>query len=150
MRRYLIFFIIVCGICIYGLMALVDDDAARIHPFIHSDKTCIECHNKVSVKAQMNNTSYICSQQCQVCHTDNSSHHQINVKMGEKLSENIILSSKKRMMCVTCHDPGRARYDNSVWKAESLYEKVFGSGGKFKTYFLIKKNNEGQLCKICH
>ena len=66
------------------------------------------------------------------------------------LGFNFRLSENKKIACITCHDLNNKRYDKTSWKSESLYDRVFSKPTKYKTYYLVIKNNEGQLCITCH
>jgi hypothetical protein len=139
---------IICIIVIYSLCIALDNENLTIHPFLQSETYCMDCHSKD--KKHQTETGAVCSQMCMTCHKDMDNHHAINLKISEKLPSEFMLSSKKRVACITCHNIHNIRFDEVSWKAESLYEKVFKDEKKYKTYYLVKRNNEGQLCKTCH
>jgi len=121
-------------------------------PFIVSSQGCMECHTKEEAISFKNRTTESCSVFCASCHEqtlDLEAHHKVSQRMTTKIPRGIRLLNN-RVTCFTCHDLKSKRFDNSSWKAESLYESLFDSKEIYKTYFLIKKNNEGQLCKTCH
>jgi hypothetical protein len=149
MRRWGIIFILIIGIftlCAFGIAS--DNESLKIHPFTQSTAYCSNCHLKNDKK--IINTKIICSQLCLTCHNEMENHHIINVKIVGKLQEDFNLTEKKRLTCISCHSLNSTRFDNSSWKAQSLYEKAFTGKSQYKTYYLIKKNNDGQLCKTCH
>jgi hypothetical protein len=144
-----IFLLSGCIIIIYSFCSALDNESLTIHPFLQSGTYCMDCHAKDN-KIKITDTSPVCSQYCVTCHKSMENHHAINIKIKEQLPDEFVLTAKKRVACFTCHNIKSNRLDTSSWKAESLYEKVFKGEKKYKTYFLIKKNNEGQLCKTCH
>jgi hypothetical protein len=141
---------LVCGILIIiCILQALSNDAINIHPFIQSKDYCVKCHAK-DKKNLISDPAIACAPLCLSCHKDIKNHHSVNVKIVEKLPEEFNLTKKNRLTCITCHNVKIMRFDNSSWKSESLYEKVFKGTTKHKTYFLVIKNNEGQLCKKCH
>lgn len=147
-KKYYILLFILSAV-IYTLYTSAKDDSG-IHPFIKSGRLCADCHLKYNLNIKNPVLANACSVQCLECHKDMKKHHIIDVKITDKLSEKITLSRKKKVMCVSCHDLKSPRYDGKSWKSESLFESVFSRQDKYKTYFLIKRNNDGSLCKICH
>jgi hypothetical protein len=137
-----------CVIIVYSLSIALDNENLSIHPFLQSEKYCMDCHSKDN--KYITETGAICSQFCVTCHKAMNNHHSINIKVPEKLPDDFVLTGKKKLTCVTCHNIKNRRFDKVAWKAESLFEKVFKGEKKYKTYYLVKKNNEGQLCKTCH
>lgn len=135
-------------ICIFFVTAK-GYDSSDIHPFIRSGNYCIKCHVK-DKRARTADPSLACAEFCLSCHRDVSNHHSINVKILEKLPDGFNLAGSSRLTCTTCHNLKTVRFDTSSWKSESLYEKVFKGSSTYKTYFLVVKNNDGQLCKNCH
>jgi hypothetical protein len=149
MRRMGLTVLLSCFIITAYIFATAfDNESLKIHPFVQSASNCTQCHSKNDRK--ISDPATPCSELCFTCHYDMKNHHAINVKVSGKTPEELRLTGKKRLSCNTCHRPDSARFDSSSWKAESLYEKAFGGKSQYKTYFLIKKNNDGQLCKTCH
>jgi hypothetical protein len=149
MRRWgNIFILIICIFTLYIFAIAFDNESLTIHSFSQSTAYCINCHLKNDKK--IINPNITCSQLCLTCHKDIKDHHIINIKIAGKLPEEYKLTDKKRLTCSTCHNLNNVRFDNSSWKAQSLYEKAFAGKSQYKTYYLIKKNNDGQLCKTCH
>ncbi len=120
------------------------------HPFIASETSCVECHKIKKMTVTVNDTENACSYLCLTCHKDMDSHHAINLRLSEPFPAKFVLTSKNRVTCITCHRLKTNQYDTSSWKAESLYESIFNSKKIYKTYYLAKRNNDGQLCKTCH
>jgi hypothetical protein len=145
----ILFFLI--GISVMAVFAAAfDNETLKIHPFVKDANNCATCHNKINKNIKLSDPALACAPQCLTCHKEMKNHHAINNKIIEKLPEEFILTGKKRLTCITCHNLKENRFDSKSWKAESLYEKIFSGTPRYKTYFLIKKNNNGQLCKTCH
>ncbi len=141
--------ILLCGIpAIYIFAAVFDNETLKVHPFVQSASYCTKCHSRNDRK--ISDQTRPCADFCYTCHQNIKNHHAVDVKITEKRPGELRLTDKKRLTCVTCHSPENARFDGSSWKAESLYERTFGAKSRYKTYFLIKQNNDGQLCKTCH
>ncbi len=126
-----------------------DDSTIEAMPFVLSSDYCQECHTAKDTRAFQLNTTQSCSVYCTTCHDDLGSHHEVNVFIGEK-SPPVIALLNDKIACFTCHDLKQKRVDQESWKAESLYESMFNKKEVYPTYYLIIKNNEGQLCKQCH
>lgn len=143
-------FLILTAFLVFFSLSIVKGDEANPHPFIAGERACIECHRYKKIDVTFENTENACSYMCVSCHKDMDRHHAINVRVTEDVSDNLVLTSRKKLACVTCHRLKTKRYDSESWKAESLYENVFHSKKMYKTYYLVTRNNEGQLCKMCH
>lgn len=126
------------------------DDSLSIHPFINSKEACNECHTKSNLNIIINRPSEACSPQCFTCHKDTKKHHPVNIRIHDKLPDNLSLTRKKRITCITCHKLDSKRYDSRSWKSQSMFETVFKKKDQYKTYYLVKNNSDGQLCKTCH
>lgn len=126
-----------------------DKETAKIMPFVSSNKYCFECHkaNDMNISSD---TTKPCPNICLKCHKDMTGHHKINLKISKKLNFNFPLTKRNRIACYTCHDLKIKRYDSTPWRSESLFDSVFASSKLYKTYYLIIKNNDGDLCKKCH
>ncbi|MBN2041447.1 MAG: hypothetical protein JW864_15515 [Spirochaetes bacterium] len=134
----------------YYTIAGNNDSTTEIHRLTELNKLCKDCHKKTDIHVTVDNPPDACAFLCISCHGEIGNHHSINIKMNEKLPDSINLTSKKRLTCRTCHNITLKRYGDKSWKAESMFEKIFKSKDKYKTYFLIKNNSNGQLCKTCH
>lgn len=137
------------GLLLFCLYLAASDDADP-HPFAGSSACFVECHKAQKIQVTVTDPYNACSYMCLECHKDMDRHHAVNVRLKGKVSGELVLTSKKRLACITCHRPGNRRFDNISWKAESLYENIFSSKKKHKTYYLVTRNNDGQLCKMCH
>lgn len=143
------FLIPLISVLMFWLLVMAGSDTDP-HPFLSSDASCVECHRLKKIQVSANDTGNACSFLCLTCHKDIGNHHAINVRVKEEIPGQLILTSKKKLACITCHRLKNNRYDTSSWKAESLYENLFKSKKTYKTYYLAVKNNDGQLCKMCH
>ena len=118
-------------------------------PFVNNNTYCAACHKSAEVKEKLKDTTRACDIFCKKCHKNMSKHHPAGVKLKNDLPENITLSSGKKLACITCHDLKVPRYDSVSWKAESLFGSIFKSEKRYKTYYLIIRNNDGDLCRKC-
>lgn len=120
-----------------------DEDTEKIMPFVKS----IRNQDRKSLASGKN---VLTDSLCITCHLDiRQNHHIYGVRMKSK-PDDVVLSGSDRIMCITCHDVSKNRYDTKPWKSMSLFDSLFSSDKKFKTYFLIKNNNNGELCITCH
>jgi hypothetical protein len=87
---------------------------------------------------------------CIQCHKNMENHHKIGMKLKNKISPEILLSKDNKVNCFSCHNISLPRFDNVSWSAESLFSNMLSFKSKYKTYYLRKRNNKGQLCKQCH
>lgn len=127
----------------------IDASTQRDMPFVTTSKYCLSCHTKEQASSYKNDTTRSCSTFCKTCHEDLGGHHKTDMRLKGPASEKAALLDNK-VACFTCHDLKKVRFDSSSWKSQSLYESLFNSKKVYSTYFLIEKNNEGQLCKRCH
>jgi len=128
----------------------IDNETEKIMPFVNNNTYCAACHKSAEVKEKLKDTTRACDIFCKKCHKNMSKHHPAGVKLKNDLPENITLSSGKKLACITCHDLKVPRYDSVSWKAESLFGSIFKSEKRYKTYYLIIRNNDGDLCRKCH
>jgi hypothetical protein len=77
-------------------------------------------------------------------------HHKVDVVLENEPENGLKLTTDHRDACFTCHDLSRPRYDSARWKAVSLFDKMFRQEARYKTYFLVQRNDSGQLCLNCH
>ncbi|MCP4130608.1 MAG: hypothetical protein GY754_06465 [bacterium] len=131
-----------------------DEDTLKIMPFVTSKSSCYQCHKK-SEREKLKDPTRTCKNMCETCHKkDIENHHPIGDRVKSsiqaKIRKRIPLNSRKRVTCYSCHNLHINRYAATPWKAESLFDSVFKSKDRYKTYYLTVRNNEGQLCKKCH
>lgn len=126
-----------------------DDSTKKDMPFVTTASYCLDCHTREEARSFRNSTAQSCSVFCSTCHNNLGPHHEIDRYVTGDIPQGIILQNEK-IACFTCHDLRNSRQDNVSWKAESLYERMFHRKEIYSTYFLVERNNEGQLCKKCH
>jgi hypothetical protein len=129
-------------------------DTVKIMPFVKSASYCIKCHSDKKSARLLLNPALSCDTYCMTCHRTkkeiNDKHHAVKVRLNFKPKFAFRLSVNNRIMCITCHDLNGKRYDSISWKSESLYERLFKKKSRFKTFYLVMRNNEGKLCSMCH
>lgn len=93
-----------------------------------------------------------CTPYCKSCHrpAEMERHHRVGMILPGAPDKSLKLTAKNEVACSTCHDLAQPRYDSVRWKAASLYDRMFRSEPRYKTYFLSKRNEQGQLCLSCH
>lgn len=127
--------------------AFAVDQSIEVHEaFINSSDPCLECHSPEEATDFENRTSESCSEFCLTCHDP---HHSTDTFVRGDTPDHIKLLNQK-LVCFSCHNVKKQRFDNESWKAESMFEQMFRKKDRYPTYFLIEKNNEGQLCRRCH
>ncbi len=113
---------------------------------------CAPCHK--DSEARWAASQYrACSPYCLSCHAkrpDIVRHHPVGVLLPAKPPAVIRLTADGRNACFTCHDLSRPRYDSTRWKSASLFDRLFRNEPRYKTYFLLMRNDQGQLCQNCH
>ena len=147
-------FILLFLISAVFLPGAYDRETVKIMPFVESNKYCKECHSDKKSEELIRDPLKSCVTYCKTCHNRikdiTEKHHVVGKRLKFQSKYDFRISGKKKIACYTCHDLGINRYDSSSWKSESFYEKVFKKKAKYKTYYLVMKNNEGQLCTRCH
>ncbi len=87
---------------------------------------------------------------CSRCHEDNSSSHQVDIKVDFPVPADLPLSASGHMTCLTCHKAhGRLRSDRP-WASVNFMDRLLNSESLTKTYLLRRNNAEGELCLVCH
>lgn len=140
-------FIIILILSIDGLTVNFNSETIKIMPFVNDASYCIKCHKN----SQFPEPAKACKTYCSTCHKENNTNHHItDVPLKQKRDFPFELTRRNKITCRTCHDLKTGRHASSPWKAVSLYESIFSKKKKHKTYYLILKNDKGQLCKNCH
>jgi predicted CXXCH cytochrome family protein len=134
------------------LSQIQDTEPLVIMPFISNPgAACQGCHHPEGTNTQTDPLARACSDFCLKCHQKVvEGHHTIHSTIDAKLPPVFRLNSKGETACITCHDLSRPRYDSAPWKSTSLFSSMFRRSGRYNTYFLVQKNNAGQLCRHCH
>lgn len=127
-----------------------DKETEKVMPFVNSYTHCLSCHDKSEISTRLKNPAKSCDVYCLKCHKNMNEHHPVGAAVKGSLPEKIILSEKGKIACFSCHNLNIVRFDSVSWRAESLYESIFHSRGRYKTYFLVIKNSNGELCRKCH
>ncbi len=133
-----------------ALMA-IDPETEKIMPFVNDNGKCMACHNTDRMKQKIKKTADACDRFCISCHRKTADkHHNTGMLIRERETLSLPLTGSGRMACITCHDLKIKRYDNTSWKAQSLFDRTFRSKDRYNTYYLTEKNNDGALCQKCH
>jgi hypothetical protein len=151
MRKKLTLFLVPAVLlAFFGAVVALDQDAMRIHPFVNSTADCMKCHSPGDT-AKLKNPAYACDTYCMTCHKGLGNHHPVGIKLEGDPPDGVgPLTDRQKMACKTCHDVGSNRNDSTPWRSESLYESIFQKQRQYMTYFLVIKNNKGQMCNKCH
>ncbi|MBF0545929.1 MAG: cytochrome c3 family protein [Candidatus Riflebacteria bacterium] len=104
---------------------------------------CIYCHTDNSDKYVISSSA---SEWCVKCHPDSETMGH-PTKIQATPSSRLPLDSEKKMNCLTCHSPHRQALATESWVPGSLDQL---KNDEHPTYLLIKRNNNGELCKSCH
>ena len=157
MKRAIFLFLVLLCTVLWGIgrvAALEVEDAHSTGCLPHADKTqqvCTACHNvPARIKA---GATKPCTPYCMSCHqqSEMERHHTVDAELPvESQDIELHLAAGKRMVCATCHDLSRPRFDSVRWKAASLFDRLFHESPRYKTYFLSMRNDAGQLCLVCH
>ena len=139
------------AICFFSICATAfDPETKKIMPFITSKSSCVKCRQKNNLKSMINDPAIACDASCLECHKNTDKHHSVGMRPDNRLKANLRLTHDNKIACITCHDLNFNRFDDTSWRSESLFEKIFNSNERYKTYYLIINNSNGQLCKKCH
>jgi hypothetical protein len=139
------------GIVAWTLASLSQiDETAKIMPFVHDASSCKSCHASGEQTVWLNEPTRSCSTFCLTCHKEMGPHHTVGSTIETRNPVQFVLTSKKTLACITCHDLKTNRYDSKPWKSESLFGSIFQRGDMYKTFYLVERNNRGQLCRQCH
>ena len=113
---------------------------------------CAACHPGDAQARYAASANRPCTSYCRTCHpqAELARHHNVGTALVRAPSAVLPLTLDKKTACFTCHLLSRPRYDTVRWKAASLYDRMFRSEPRYKTYFLAIRNDQGQLCLSCH
>jgi hypothetical protein len=112
---------------------------------------CVSCHQDGQQRWAAKQYQP-CTPYCMTCHkkSEMDRHHTVGTLLSNLPDQALPLTSEKKVACITCHDMSRTRHDSERWKATSLFDRLFHKESKYKTYFLVMRNDQGQLCLTCH
>jgi len=131
---------------------LVQESTRCMEPF----ESCGDCHKGEVVVFKPDEPGQICSNYCQQCHSNQENHHPVDRPLAPALREKLkkeaklSVSTKNTLLCGTCHHINKKRFDDQSWKAQSAFDRMFKRQSRYRTYFLVERNHNGQLCKHCH
>lgn len=113
---------------------------------------CASCHPRDAATRWAADPFRPCTPYCLTCHTKDQMdrHHHVGTPLSQPPRAELPLTAARQVACFTCHLLSRPRYDTVRWKAASLYDRMFRSEPRYKTYFLAIRNDQGQLCLACH
>jgi hypothetical protein len=77
-------------------------------------------------------------------------HHPVGVQIDKPVRPPLLLTSNGTNTCVTCHDVTRNRYERTTWTSQSLIQRLATRTRERKTFYLVMRNDRGQLCRNCH
>ncbi len=127
-----------------------DRATVDIMPFVENYQYCIKCHKNTEYK-KLADLTKSCNNHCYTCHKNIKRHHPVDSVITKILPDKLQrLDSKKKLVCITCHDLNIKRMAEKSYRSESLFESLTGRKSEYKTYYLVIRNNNGQLCKTCH
>ncbi len=131
---------------------LPDREAMAVMPFLSKPAAeCGGCHPSPGPDPSKDFLARACSFFCLKCHKNVvEGHHSVGSLIDARLPAVLRLNSKGQTACITCHDLTRPRFDSEPWKSTSLFSGMFRRSARHNTYFLVQKNNSGQLCRSCH
>jgi hypothetical protein len=117
-----------------------------------SEITCVRCHAADAPARWAAHRDEACTPWCLTCHgkAEMDEHHPVGTVLRKHPGAAFPLTEDGRMACFTCHLLSRPRYDTVRWKASSLFDRLFRSEPRYKTYYLTERNDQGQLCLACH
>jgi len=128
-----------------------DSDTLKIMPFISDSSACLECHDQTEMTARYLELAFPCDHICQKCHqAEMAAHHKTGMAITFKTRGSLRLGTGNRLICISCHDLTGPRFSPTPKKAQSLFQRMFKSQAKYKSYYLVVDNRNGQLCRMCH
>jgi len=129
-----------------------DKATLEIMPFVDTGKNsiyCTRCHSFTD-RYSFQDVTNICDQMCVTCHKELEEHHKTGMIIEKNPGPAVKLRKDGTLACVSCHDLTLPRWDLKPWKSQSLFGAMFGMKKKHHTYYLVERNNNGQLCDRCH
>lgn len=150
--------LIISALIIPALLGIIlsswsyDRETLSIMPFVDTTKNyihCTKCHSFTD-RSSFQDVTNICDQKCLQCHKDLEGHHKTGMKLRKDAGPTVKLRKNGTLACVSCHNLTGARWDGKSWKSQSIFGAAFNFGRKHKTYYLVERNNKGQLCDRCH
>ncbi len=122
---------------------------AKPHP-IRTVQDCQKCHSPGDAYGWQIGSNNECRRYCYGCHSIERQHHPTGHVVEVSLPKGIVLTAKRQITCRSCHNLQSPAEDSKAWRSESLFDSMFRKQLIYKTYYLIMRNNKGQLCRSCH
>lgn len=113
-------------------------------------ETCARCHKPEETAESSARLNRPCSSLCSTCHEFRETHHPVGVPIPGAVPGPLLLTKKRTNACVTCHDVTRPRFESSAWVSQSLLDRTLRRSKENRTYYLVIRNDRGQLCRSCH
>lgn len=126
------------------------------HGLLSDPERCLRCHQEVpepgdrTVKLRRDVVSL-----CLECHREKelSALHPVDIRPGTQVPPDLPLDEQGTITCATCHDPHGTFEADEPYVAESLSRRLvslFTGRRKYRTFYLRRPNDKGQLCLTCH
>lgn len=125
------------------------------HAFLRDRRHCLDCHAEVPRRGATLRFKKDVVTLCLDCHRekDLSALHPVDVRPGSKVPRDLPLDDRGAITCATCHNPHRPAEGTEPYVAQPLYERLLSALGgdrQYRTFYLRRRNDEGQLCLGCH
>lgn len=144
--------------CLVAVWAGVSTAAENPHKVFADRGRCTECHEGVPRKdaprAGLRLKKDIVAL-CLGCHRDKdvSALHPVDIRPGPQGPRDLPLDERGAITCATCHNVHGPFEADAPFVAEALSKRllsVFQTKKKYRTFFLRRRNDNGQLCLGCH
>lgn len=113
-------------------------------------EACARCHAADPAAALAPRLARPCVALCASCHELRGGHHPVGVALSPGSRPPLLLTDDGRTTCCTCHDVTRPRVDGVAWASRSLFDRLARRVRESRTYYLVERNDRGQLCRACH
>ncbi|MCG3194032.1 MAG: hypothetical protein DIJKHBIC_03289 [Thermoanaerobaculia bacterium] len=113
-------------------------------------ESCVKCHRPEETAELSAKLTRPCSNLCSTCHEFRETHHPVGVTIPGPVPGQLRLTRKGTNACVTCHDVTRPRFESSAWVSQSFFDRTLRRSKENRTYYLVTRNDRGQLCRSCH
>ncbi|GAB4265624.1 MAG: hypothetical protein Kow0092_18090 [Deferrisomatales bacterium] len=92
---------------------------------------------------------------CLECHRDKdlSALHPVDIRPGAQVPDDLPLDDHGTITCATCHDPHGPYEADEPYVAQALSRRLLSlltGRRRYRTFYLRRRNDEGQLCLACH
>ncbi len=129
--------------------------AEGIHAFSSDPNQCGRCHVDSGNGTDPTTFRKDIVSLCLECHGDKdlSRLHPVDIRPGLQVPPDLPLDEHGTITCATCHDVHGASEADQPHVAQALGRRLlslFTGQTKHRTFFLRRRNDEGQLCLGCH